>query len=1404
MADSQSTLVPRRGWRLFVLLCVACFWPAASRADAGSPAAGQVLLKLRPSTAKSTAADAGRLHRLHAQVGFLSEAPLLSPAAGAAFAAKGTAGPTLAAPASLGARLGLWRVVRYSEPVDPLLVSAAYAQLEEVDAAQPNYLRRFCARIRDDPLLGQQPSLPAVGVDDPHPTDGEGVVVAVIDSGVDYLHADIADQVWTNPLEAGGEAGVDDDANGYVDDLMGWDFTDAPGQPGGGDFLERDADPMDESGHGTHVAGIIGAGVDNDIGIAGLAGGVQLMILRAGFEVGGGGGFLEDDDVAAAIVYAVDNGAHVINLSLGDPSFSPLLRDVIRYATEAGTVVVAAAGNEGNGDVFYPARLEQTIAVSATDASGRLASFSNWGQSIDLAGPGVSVLSLAPGDSYAERSGTSMSTAHVSGLAALLLSRWPHLNPEQLRAGLMQSALDVGARGWDPRAGAGLAQRSAATPASPLSVQIGAGGAHEVGEADSVGIEVTLMGSGTVSYALSWGAGVNPEHWIPFADRVADVVAGTRVVHEEAWVPGDLPDSTYVLRLEAVSGDSYHSDRLDLLLRRAAVAQLSSLRWGRALSGARWEYSVEWETETPSTSVVEVRLEGQGELLYVLPAPQRRVAHRVALPDDLPAGRYDVAVRTPPSAAAGGASISVVIPERSVARWHLQSEATLADGYLMPLTADFDADGRAELAAMVYGGRAYGPTAFFELAGVNGGGGQTPVHTSSRLYIPWGAHDLDADGQPEIMAVDAERVRLVESREPDGRFPDLVIWEQREVWGGEVGDLDADGRLEMYLRSSRGAVLRTYEHAGADNAFAAVAVNANPTTGPNSLGGRQVVGDFDGDGRGDLLVGDEDGDLFVLESIGDDALGKAWERTSDRDDVDGRLVGGGIDIDGDGRVEFVAGRRRSDRFDLDRTEWSVTVYEQRGDDEYEPEHEFVVLGGKGQGNGIAMGDVDGDGLVELCVSLVPDLYLLRARGPDEYEPVWHAPIRDTHRPLVADVDGDGVIEVAYNSIDERIEIASLADARAFALEAPAGVAAVSAGVDRIAVTWEPVAGASVYRVYRESGGLSEMIAQVDLTAYDDLDVDEGTRYSYSVAALEADGAEGRRSAPQPASSGPVPTLTGVERSQAHHLILNFDRPLGPSAGEAFRYRVQPDIGSPSSATRDHGGRRVVLTFAEALPVTGSYELDAKGLKAADGAGLSDEELPLAFALGPVEATTRLVHARIELPTRIVLRFSAALDEDSVAAAAIVIDDGRIAVSGVSILSPSEVSVALDPDTPLQPWGRRYEIRVDGWRDSLGGAAAGRTFVQLSPSVLGPNVVFPNPFDPAQGRLVFGGMPLGARVSIHSVAGELIRTLREAEGDGGVEWDGTNEAGELAASGIYYYRVIHEGVSRTGSFAVVRN
>lgn len=256
---------------------------------------------------------------------------------------------------------------------------------------------------------------------------GEDVIVAVIDTGVNYAHAEFAGRIWRNTDEVAGN-GRDDDGNGFVDDIRGWDFVDS------------DTTPLDGNGHGTHVAGTIAAANDG-VGATGIAFDAWIMPIRVLDNAGDG----YMSDVVAGIYYAADNGADVINLSLGSGMGSRSLDEAVKYAQSLGTVVVMAAGNNGAAQPIFPAAYADDwgVAVGAVNAGGQLAYFSNRAGTTLLdyvAAPGVSIYSTASDGSYTYMSGTSMAAPHVAGVAALIRSVNPALSAAQIESILISTA----------------------------------------------------------------------------------------------------------------------------------------------------------------------------------------------------------------------------------------------------------------------------------------------------------------------------------------------------------------------------------------------------------------------------------------------------------------------------------------------------------------------------------------------------------------------------------------------------------------------------------------------------------------------------------------------------------------------------------------------------------------------------------------------------------------------------------------------------------------------------------------------------------------------------------------------------------------------------------------------------
>lgn len=261
-------------------------------------------------------------------------------------------------------------------------------------------------------------------------TGSEKTLLAIVDTGVDYTHPDLA---------------------GRVDK--------------GKDFINNDDDAMDDQGHGTHCAGIAAASTNNAVGIAGMAPNVKILAVKV-LSASGGGSY---ESVANGIVYAADRGSHVISMSLGGGSPSQAIQDAINYARSKGSIVVAAMGNNGRESKSYPAACEGVMAVGATDIGDNKASFSQYGSWISVGAPGHNILSTLPMKSnpigktqYGSLSGTSMATPYAAGLMALVRDRFPNLTADEAKAKVEKACDDVGTEGFDKMFGHGRINAAAA------------------------------------------------------------------------------------------------------------------------------------------------------------------------------------------------------------------------------------------------------------------------------------------------------------------------------------------------------------------------------------------------------------------------------------------------------------------------------------------------------------------------------------------------------------------------------------------------------------------------------------------------------------------------------------------------------------------------------------------------------------------------------------------------------------------------------------------------------------------------------------------------------------------------------------------------------------------------------
>ncbi len=391
------------------------------------------------------------------------------------------------------------------------------------------------------------------------PHDGRpSVIIAVIDTGIDYDHADIAANMWANPTEIPGN-GLDDDSNGRIDDVRGYDFA------------YKDGNPMDGNGHGTHVAGTIGAVGNNGIGIAGVNWNCKLMAVKALDDSGSG----YDSDLADAITYAADEGAQIINMSWGGPGFSQTVHAALEYAHGLGVILCAAAGNSSSDIAsFHPASDNNVITVTASDTTDGACSFTNWGIKAAVSAPGGNGSTAPPpcavhnclslragttdalagdcgagvgvvGGNYYRLAGTSMACPHVAGLAGLVKAAHPSWTNEQVRQAIQMRADDILAPGFDKYAGFGrINAKTTLTSAEPMTAFIESpnSGAEVSGVA---AIRGTAAGNNLSQWTLDFGFGHEPTTWTTIGTGLSSVVNGTLANWDVTGIPGGL----YTLRL---------------------------------------------------------------------------------------------------------------------------------------------------------------------------------------------------------------------------------------------------------------------------------------------------------------------------------------------------------------------------------------------------------------------------------------------------------------------------------------------------------------------------------------------------------------------------------------------------------------------------------------------------------------------------------------------------------------------------------------------------------------------------------------------------------------------------------------------------------------------------------------
>jgi subtilisin family serine protease len=844
-------------------------------------------------------------------------------------------------------------------------------------------------------------------------TAGAGVVVAVVDTGIDYNHPDIAANVWTNLGEIANN-GIDDDNNGYVDDVRGWDFI-------GATYTNptQSNNPIDHFGHGTHVAGTIAAVGNNGIGLIGVAWQARVMAVK-GLDDNGNG---LDSTLGPAIIYAANNGADVISNSWAGSGTSQTIADAISYAYNLGAVIVAAAGNS-NADArtFYPANVPQVITVAATDHNDTIAYFSNWGDKIDVAAPGVDILSLrAAGTSmgtpvdanYTRADGTSMATPHVSGLAALVLAQYSSYSNEDVRQVIRVSSTSMGTPGFDQSYGYGRINAAGAmTVVDAVEAKILSPSDGTVIQGPTA-ISGVARGSVFAQYKLEYGAGHTPAAWTLIQSGNAPVNNGAFGTFD----PSTIPDGTYAIRLTAYDtlGNAF-VDRIELQVKYLSITSpvpplvpVTSTVFkpgalvaivGTATGASFQDFRIDWAEGIAPTS-------GWNTVGVSLSGGTSPVTNGLLGTWDtssvVQADYYTVRLSVDDS---GFTSIATTIvylePSLLSQNWPVWLDAgTYWSSGIVPMV---DGAGNKTLALASQGTTSHSEYRTFSPDGATQ---KTTSLTNYGDFFQPSVGDLDGVPGDESVVTD---VFMLKTFYADGTFSTITPIPQVHVENSPVilEDLNNDSRLETVVLgqniNNQTALVFAYltngQQLNANFPVAVADLNANMTS--HTFGSRLAVGDVDGDGNKEILVMEgTSASTFSPRLFHNDGTPLSWAAQTQSGWPDQMVL---ADLDHNGTLEtiFVCGcnsRKEIHVLQPDGTErvgWPVILTNSPYTISY-----------------IAVGNLKRDGHDEIVVTNSNQLFVLKPDGTS-FSAAWPytASGYGLFGPIaLADIDGDGLPEI---------------------------------------------------------------------------------------------------------------------------------------------------------------------------------------------------------------------------------------------------------------------------------------------------------------------------------------------------------------------------------------------------------
>jgi subtilisin family serine protease len=1299
---------------------------------------------------------------------------------------------------------------------------------------QPNYIYTLDIdeSIPNDKKYKEQWNIKQIKADKVwNKATGKGIKVGVIDTGIDFEHIELEGQLYISEQEdinkngkfdpwsiqeekngiTGDLDGIDNDNNGYIDDVIGYDFVDED-VFAYGDYADPDPIPADEHSHGTYVSGIIAAKNNNEEGITGIAYDAKIVTVRA-FDMAGQG---ESDDIANAIVYLTLQGVKVINCSFGEHYDTEILKDACDFATANGVILIASSGNNNHFLPHYPSEYSNVISVGGTNNKLGKYGYGNYGSRLDICAPGQEVLSLDLNNKYAVKSGTSASAPHITAAVALLIEKFGDMDFNVIKNKLLTTGFDIGKPGWDSIFAAGVLDLEQAldyTGMGAITVTFPQNERNLYKEfTPKVKIEGSIINSLFEKYDVEIGAGILPEKWEHLATSTEQVKNSTIAEIDIS----EMKDTVYTCKIKVNLKNGKTLEHRFYFNVYSNNTLMSFKNYGAINIFKNGKRNLLFYAQTSMKSLLDVSFYNEEGKI------DRKIKDRLylddfheVLVDDVEENKeYEVrfTAQTNNYHSSMTPTMKVLLQGDSFKNDEFQLKNTI-DNRLFLNKYDFELNNKKYFIFNDFKNLDINHAILYEVDNKNN---ISAVDTADNGYIVKSVGDINNDGKQDIMTILYSETKIY-SFDEKGKLFSNELFASDPMYnfiGEHLVDLDNDGQSELISTDTKSFQMYGFKNNELQVLDSLIIPGRHRSQG---VWVNSKIGDFDGDGKRELCFVNNVGALFIYEIENKKFTFEYADTTSS--DLSRHYLSVG-DYDGDGNQEIAhLSYNTSDVMgykDGVNPIWVCKVigydnnkYEKVWEDYFHGvRHGTIRRTGFQYQNGLASGDLNSDNKDELVISVFPNLYVFSDISNKEADKsMWYFPAALSNTAYIGDIDNNGQNELVFSSFNNTLiyELPTKPERPA----TPTNLSAYVYSDSMCVLKWNKSKLSNYYNIGVVNAEKTE-VNVLDFKIEGDsirLGKFDTPNVNFAVCGVNDTLKETKSLFSEIVEvyyHNPIDTFY-IESINNAPLSFNvkFNGELTAENMNNYDFILYRDnsLMTYASSIMMAGDSSVIISFSEKFSAN-DYVLTAEPFK--DKYGTFSKGISVPFTLEDNNEKAELFITNLKVYSSHLLEIF--YSEPVIDSLATNIKNYSISPNGnVESVSKSNNANAytifvdnLFPNT--LPVGDTYTLSVDNLLAESGNEltkGAGRTISFLMSTKNNSTAfAYPQPLSlQKEEYLKFGGLTNNATIEIMTLSGEKVITLKEADGNGGTRWNLLNKNGEKIEYGLYLYRIT--GVNKSG-------